>query len=96
MMPFWDALYRCYHRKSNSTDRIRNSKFLNETLRQFQDSLLESVREQITKNINKIMALVSKNLPVKQVIGDSKLDTTPSYVQDLSEKKRQDPVTLFG
>ena len=74
-------------------------------------------REQITKDINKIMALVSKNLPdqpnlkshsfrtsfitqlwkdtndiefVRQVIGHSKLDTTSSYVQDLSEKERQD------
>jgi integrase len=73
-------------------------------------------REQITKDINKIMALVSKNLPdqpnlkshsfrtsfitelwkdtndiefVRQVIGHSKLDTTSSYVQDLSEKERQ-------
>jgi integrase len=69
-------------------------------------------REQITKDINKIMALVSKNLPdqpnlkshsfrtsfitqlwkdtndiefVRQVIGHSKLDTTSSYVQDLSD-----------
>ncbi len=74
-------------------------------------------REQITKDINKIMALVSKNLPdqpnlkshsfrtsfitqlwkdtndiefVRQVIGHSKLDTTSSYVQDLSEKERQE------
>ena len=74
-------------------------------------------REQITKDINKIMALVSKNLPdqpnlkshsfrtsfitqlwkdtndiefVRQVIGDSNLDTTSSYVQDLSEKERQE------
>lgn len=73
-------------------------------------------REQITKDINKIMALVSKNLPdqpnlkshsfrtgfitqlwkdtndiefVKQVIGHLKLDTTSSYVQDISEKERQ-------
>lgn len=74
-------------------------------------------REQITKDVNKIMALVSKNLPdqpnlkshsfrtsfitqlwkdtndiefVRQVIGHSKLDTTSSYVQDLSEKERQE------
>jgi integrase len=74
-------------------------------------------REQITKDINKIMALVSKDLPdqpnlkshsfrtsfitqlwkdtndiefVRQVIGHSKLDTTSSYVQDLSEKERQE------
>ena len=74
-------------------------------------------REQITKDINKIMALVSKNLPdqpnlkshsfrtsfitqlwkdtndiefVRQIIGHSKLDTTSSYVQDLSEKERQE------
>ena len=74
-------------------------------------------REQITKDINKIMALVSKNLPdqpnlkshsfrtsfitqlwkdtndiefVRQVIGHSKLDTTSSYVQDLSEQERQE------
>ena len=73
-------------------------------------------REQITKDINKIMGLVSKNLPdkpnlkshsfrtsfitqlwkdtndiefVRQVIGHSRLDTTSSYVQDLSEKERQ-------
>ena len=73
-------------------------------------------REQITKDINKIMALVSQNLPnqpnlkshsfrtgfitqlwkdtndielVRQIIGHSKLDTTSSYVQDLSEKERQ-------
>ena len=73
-------------------------------------------REQLTKDINKIMALVSKNLPdqpnlkshsfrtsfitqlwkdtndiefVRQVIGHSKLDTTSSYVQDLSEKERE-------
>lgn len=74
-------------------------------------------REQITKDINKIMGLVSKNLPdqpnlkshsfrtsfitqlwkdtndiefVRQVIGHSKLDTTSSYVQYLSEKERQE------
>ena len=74
-------------------------------------------REQITKDINKIMALVSKNIPdrpnlkshsfrtgfitelwkdtndiefVRQVIGHSKLDTTSSYVQDLSEKERKE------
>lgn len=74
-------------------------------------------REQITKDINKIMALVSKDLPdqpnlkshsfrtsfitqlwkdtndiefVRQVIGHSKLDTTSSYVQELSEKERQE------
>ena len=74
-------------------------------------------REQITKDINKIMPLVSKNLPdqpnlkshsfrtsfitqlwkdtndiefVRQVIEHSKLDTTSSYVQDLSEKERQE------
>ena len=74
-------------------------------------------REQITKDINKIMGLVSKNLQnqpnlkshsfrtsfitqlwkdtndiefVRQVIGHSKLDTTSSYVQDLSEKERQE------
>ena len=74
-------------------------------------------REQITKDINKIMTLVSKDLPdqpnlkshsfrtsfitqlwkdtndiefVRQVIGHSKLDTTSSYVQDLSEKERQE------
>lgn len=74
-------------------------------------------REQITKDINKIMGLVSKNLPdqpnlkshsfrtsfitqlwkdtndiefVRQIIGHSKLDTTSSYVQDLSEKERQE------
>ena len=73
-------------------------------------------RKQITKDINKIVAFVSKNLPdqpnlkshsfrtsfiiqlwkdtndiefVRQVIGHSKLDTTSSYVQDLSEKERQ-------
>jgi integrase len=76
-------------------------------------------REQITKDINKIMALVSKNLPdqpnlkshsfrtsfitqlwkdtndiefVRQVIGHSKLDTTSSYVQDLSEKERRERI----
>ena len=73
-------------------------------------------REQITKDINRIMAFVSKNLPnqpnlkshsfrtgfitqlwkdtndiefVRQIIGHSKLDTTSSYVQDLSEKERE-------
>ena len=73
-------------------------------------------REQITKDINNIMGVVSKNLPgqpnlkshsfrtgfitqlwkdtndiefVRQVIGHFKLDTTSSYVQDLSEKERQ-------
>ena len=77
-------------------------------------------REQITKDINKIMVLVSKNLPdqpnlkshsfrtgfitqlwkdtkdiefVRQVIGHSKLDTTSYYVQDLSEKERQERVS---
>nr|YP_010283343.1 hypothetical protein MKU01_pgp031 [Psammodictyon constrictum]ULD16462.1 hypothetical protein [Psammodictyon constrictum] len=74
-------------------------------------------REQITKDINRIMTLVSKNLPdqpnlkshsfrtsfitqlwkdtndiefVRQVIGHSKLDTTSSYVQYLSEKERKE------
>jgi integrase len=74
-------------------------------------------REQITKDINKIMALVSKNLSdqpnlkshsfrtsfitqlwkdtndiefARQVIGHSKLDTTSSYVQDLSGKEREE------
>lgn len=74
-------------------------------------------RERITKDINKFMKLVSKNLPdkpnlkshsfrtgfitqlwkdtndiefVRQVIGHSKLDTTSYYVQDLSEKERQE------
>ena len=76
-------------------------------------------REQITKDINKIMELVSKNIPdqpnlkshsfrtsfitqlwkdtndiefVRQVIGHSKLDTTSYYVQDLSEKERQERI----
>ena len=74
-------------------------------------------RERITKDINKIMGLVSENLPdqpnlkshsfrtgfitqlwkdtndiefVRQVIGHSKLDTTSYYVQNLSEKERQE------
>jgi len=77
-------------------------------------------REQITEDINKIMGLVSKNLPdqpnlkshsfrtsfitqlwkdtndiefVRQVIGHSKLDTTSSYVQYLSEKERQERIS---
>ena len=74
-------------------------------------------REQITKDINRIMSLVSKNLSgqpnlkshsfrsgfitklwkdtndiefVRQVIGHSKLNTTSSYVQDLTENERQE------
>ncbi len=74
-------------------------------------------REVITKNVNKLMHQVSKQLKdkpnitshsfrigyitqlwkdtkdiefVKQTIGHSKLDTTSSYVQDLSEKEREE------
>lgn len=80
-------------------------------------------REQITKDINKIMTLVSKNLPnqstlksqsfqtsfitqlwkdtkdiefVRQAIGHSTIDSTSSYVSQMSDQERQSRIWSIG